>query len=142
MAEHLDAGVAAQEQNGQLRFHALDETGQGVGHGRTVRDGGDARFAGHAGVAQGHEHDAGLGGGPNVIALLLADESVDHVDIGIADQAEHRLDAVVAQGPGHGRMEIDRLFACFAHSVNLAPKRATQVYRPFLYLPLYLHHAT
>src|ERR1700737_1513173 len=91
------------------------------------RDGGDAGFSGHAGVAQGHEHDAGLGGGPNVLALLLADESVDHVEVGVADHAENRLDAVVAQGLGHCRMEIDRLFdrfAYFAHSVTLAPKRA------------------
>jgi hypothetical protein len=85
----IDRGrVAAKEHDRRERFHALHKRRERVGHGRAVRHRCNADLAGHGRVAERHQCGAAFMRGADKAAALLAHETVDEVEIGVADQSE------------------------------------------------------
>ena len=101
----LDSRVATHEDHGQRRLHALDQRRHGVGQRRAVRHCGNPDTPGSCGIAKRHQGRADLMGRGDEPAALEPDIAVRHVEIGVADQPEHRPRAIVDKRLRQRRVE-------------------------------------
>lgn len=109
----LATGVSPAEHHRDLPARALGQRGDAVGQRRAVRDGGHADPAQHMRVGQRHQHRAAFMHRGDEAPAAAAHEMVGDEQVGIAHQAEHRVNAVVANGPGDGLMDMNG--GCVGH---------------------------
>ena len=93
--------VARKEQQRRVVPRALHECGHRVGQGRAVGDRGDAEPARGSGVAVCREDAARLVRKRDERASAMTLEGVHHVEVRVAQHAEHGADAVVRQRAGN-----------------------------------------
>ena len=89
--------ITGEQHHLRLRADSISQSRHTIGQRRPVGDRCNADFAGRMGIALRHEHGTAFINDGNVGAFRLARVGIDQKEVGVTDQAKHRLDAVVCQ---------------------------------------------
>jgi hypothetical protein len=99
-------GIARQHDHRNMRARRFGQGGDAIGQGRAVGDRGDADPARDAPVGQRHQHRAALEGDRHEGAAPGPHEVIDHEEVGVPHQPEHRVELMIGEGLGDGLVDV------------------------------------
>ena len=98
--------IAAEQDHRTPRDHALSQSGDAIGQSGAMGDGRDPNLLRHLRVGQSHQNRAAFMGCTDEFSAAPADEMIGEEEVGISDQAEHRVDPVVPDRSGDGLVQV------------------------------------
>ena len=90
--------VAGEQDHRDMAARALGQSGDAIGQGRPMGNGRHAHLPRDVRIRQRHQYRAALEGDRHKGALVGSNVVIDHEEIRIAHQAEHRVDAMILYG--------------------------------------------
>ena len=98
--------IARQQNHRNMGARGFGQGGDTIGQSRTVSDCRKADPAGHAPMSQRHQNSASLIGHGDETCPCVTHEMVDHKEIGVPHQPEHRVEAVIGKRLGDGLVNV------------------------------------